>query len=519
MMPTKMYQPLPKQEAFHRSKAPERLAIGSNRGAKTTCCAMEVAWAVTGTHPYLYYPKENGRCFCVAKNIEKIGEVLAYKLLKRGGAMKMARDPETGIYRRWIPEIDGYDQSKLIGSFPLLDSRTIKNIRWEKRGIPKKIEMNNGWEIMFFSADGKTPDGVDVDLVWFDEEIEAQAWYEEMSARLLDRSGKFIWSATPQSATDVLRTLHEEAQRQVGVPNPRIEEFHFMLDDNPFISDEDKRIFKEKAASDPDNYKVRVLGEFLVYSQMVYPEFKRTVHCIQPFDLPEKWCRYMVLDPGFANTCALFFAVPNPDDEDHAGRVYLYDEMYANQCSAKEFVARLFHKVKHQSFQEFLIDAHGSRRTEINAKTIKEQYEEQLEANGIYSIGGGSTFTPINAVEGQFGDSMIEGQVSQVRSWLWSNEKLGGDPVLRVFDGNCGTFVQEMMHYKNRIVNGKPTNKPDSRRYSHGPDCLRYAVMHGLPWLPPRKTKGRLTGWMRRFAAKKERKRAEQGNFVVLGQN
>jgi hypothetical protein len=44
----KLFKPLPTQEAFFASEASERLAIGGNRGGKTTVTVVEIARVVTG---------------------------------------------------------------------------------------------------------------------------------------------------------------------------------------------------------------------------------------------------------------------------------------------------------------------------------------------------------------------------------------------------------------------------------------------------------------------------------------
>ena len=110
---------------------------------------------------------------------------------------------------------------------PLIDERAVKSIAWEskKLGVPKKITMHNGWEIVFYSSEGPPPNGVDVDLVVFDEEITQKDWYDEMAARLLDRSGRFIWSATPQDSSDSLLSLYERAVDSEGDPEPVIEKW------------------------------------------------------------------------------------------------------------------------------------------------------------------------------------------------------------------------------------------------------------------------------------------------------
>lgn len=511
-----MYRPMGRQKEFHVSNAPERLALGSNRGGKTACCAVEVAWAALGCHPYIKYPTADLRIICVAKDQTKIGEVM-YRKLFRAGSFMMVKGRD-GMFRAWNPKIDGYDRSKLKPALPLIPPSEIKKIAWDKKSIncPKLVTLKNGCEISFYTSLGSPPNGVDVDIVWFDEEIEGKEWYDEMAARLLDRAGRFIWSATPQSATEKLHDLHEASETEKDNPNPRIEEFHFLLDDNPFIPPEQKEIFKAKAAMDPDEYKVRVLGQFLILSHRVYPNFARAHHTCKAFEIPQKWCRYMVLDPGFANICAVFFAVPPPDDPNY-GHVFAYDELHVQAMDAKMFAQLLKHKVGTQSIQAFLIDAHGARRTEVVGKSIGLQFAEQFEAAGIESIETGSNFLMIGGAQEQFGRETLKHQVQQTRSWLWPRDDLGGRPILQIFSDTCPTLIEQMVKYKNKVDKGKPTDQPDGREYSHGPDCVRYACLHGVAFVEPKKPRKKASGAVKAMAAKRKKKRNAEGNFILMG--
>lgn len=352
---------------------------------------------------------------------------------------------------------------------------------------------------------------------WFDEEIYESEWYKECSARLLDRAGRFIWSATPQSATEQLYELHEQSIEEQGKPKPRIEEFHFLLDDNPFIDPEQIAIFKAKAAMDYENYKVRVEGKFLVASHRVYPEFNEMEHCCESFRIPDGsqddevgWCRYLVVDPGYRKPGALFLAVP-PDGK----HVYVYDEFFPTQCSAKDFAEQIYHKVQGQAFEAFLIDNHGSRRTEQNGKTIGQQYGEEFAKKDIRSAQTGSYFVLIGSSSEQFGHGFLKAQISQVRSWLW--EGPDGKPKLQIFQDRCPTTIDQMKKYKNKTDKGKPLDEVDARKWSEGPDMVRYAVLHGLPWVKPRKPKPRVPELVKYLDRKAKTKRQDDGNYVLLG--
>ena len=65
----RIFVPTPEQERFFACEADERLAIGGNRGGKTTTVMVEIARAVCGCDPYDKYPKENGVFILVAKDL------------------------------------------------------------------------------------------------------------------------------------------------------------------------------------------------------------------------------------------------------------------------------------------------------------------------------------------------------------------------------------------------------------------------------------------------------------------
>ena len=509
-----IYSPLPKQLDFHTCPAPERLALGGNRATKTTMCAVEVAWAVTGTHPYLEYPKRDGRCICVAKNGIKIGEVM-YRKLFQSGAVKMIFDPKKEMYEPFKPWVHVGMEKYAKPALPLIPRRMIKSIAWEDKAqhFPKLITLTNGWEILFFTSAGKPIEGVDVDMCWFDEEI-YEGWYGEMAARLIDRHGRFIWSATPQAATEQLFALHERAESERTKDDPRIVEFHLTMDDNPHIAEADKELFKEKLAGTEEEYAVRVRGEFLITSHFIYPAFKKTRHAVEEFDIPHDWCRYVVIDPGHAVNVALFFAVPPDKDERFAGHVYLYDELYTRQCDARMFAEQMRHKIEGQSFQAFLIDKHGSIRTESTGNTLGETYAQEFEKKGIRSIETGSNFILVGE-SGHQSYSPVTAGIAQVRLWL-KNMEHDETPKLRVFWNRCPDFVREMGKYRFRRTNGKITDKPDAE-YSHGPDCVRYAAQYGMPYVRPRALKAPKSNAMIRLANKRRKKRQEDGNYIILG--
>lgn len=503
-----LYEPLPAQQAFHGSLAGERLVRGGNRSGKTVCAAVEVARAVTNRDPWKKYPERDGRCFLVGKDGKHLGQVM-WRKLSRAGAFKIIRDSVTGSWRAFRP-LDPADVSRshLAKLAPaLIPRRMIKEVAWEnkKEGVPNIVRLVNGWELSFFSSLGKPPQGSDIDLCWFDEEIVDPDWYPEMSARLLDREGRFLWSATPQAGTDQLYDLHERCEKCRGDRVPAAQEFLISLLDNPHISPESKAAFLAKL-SDPGEAAVRVDGEFAVSSFKVYPEFSMKTHGVPYFDIPAEWTRFAVVDPGHQVCAVLFAAVPPPSEGDY---VYLFDELYLRNCDSYRFGEGMAQKCAGLHFYCFLIDAHAAMMTPMAAaKTVERQYAEALSQWKVKSQMTGSGFL--------WASDDVEGGINAVRGWMRSRDSQ--PPRLRVLEGKLPNLEFELKRYHYKRQGGLITDRPENRRHNHLVDCLRYLALYQPRWHKPVVGNGPQGGAIRVLRAKQKAQRARRDDgYVRLG--
>ncbi len=256
-----------------------------------------------------------------------------------------------------------------------------------------------------------------------------------------------------------------------------------------------------------------MLGQFLIASHRVYPNFNIEVHGCDPFKIPDTYCRYLIVDPGYNNSIATFWAVPPKNASPH---VYLYDELYCHNQDVREFSRQVQQKTMGQSFEAFLIDKHGSRRTETGGKTIGQQYSDAFEELGIRSVSTGSSFILVGD-GGYVGHKTTNTGVQQCRSWLWIGPK--GKPKLQVFHALCPNFCDEMRNYKNKVdpKSGRALDDPDQRRHSHGPDTFRYGVSHGLPFrepIRPRPTMSAAEKYVRETLRRQNRLRG--GDYISL---
>lgn len=473
------------------------------------CAALEVARAVTGQDPFNKWPKRDGIFYVVAKDGKEIGQVL-WKKLARAGAFKMIRDEETKLWRAFRP-FDPRDAARAHEWKPvppLISPRFIKDIAWESKreNIPKIARFTTGWEIYFYSAEARPPHGSDIDGAWFDEEVTEEIWYTEVSARLVDRCGKFIWSATPQTGTEQLYALHERAEADASEPPHKraVEEFHVTLDDNVHISEQQKRQFIAKLSE--DERMVRVGGEFAMLATIIYPEFSRAVHEVEYFDVPATWTRYVAIDPGRQICAALFMAIPPPAQGDYA---YVYDEIYIPNCNAAMFAEKMQEKCAAQQMQAFIIDYQEARKHETGSgRTIEDQYSAALRGRRVYSKLTGPTFI--------HGDPNLKAGIEAVRDWLRTREPLG--PKLRVIGSKCPNFMSEIKKYRYKRMNSKQgwitTDEPETRGRVHQMATLRYLVQYNPQYSkpdPPREANYVLK------AIERKRKKNRHGKMVLFG--
>ena len=503
----KLYEPLPVIERFHADDRDERLLRGSNRAGKTLGAAVEVARAVTGQDPHGKYPKTNGKAFLIGLDEQHLGDVMYAKLF-RAQAFKMIRDQETGLWRAYRPWQDADRGKEAKWAPPLIPRRFILEISWKdkKRNVPGVIRLTTGWELYFFSSKGAPPQGSDIDLCWPDEEIENEAWYPEMAARLLDRKGKFLWSATPQVASQQLYDLHVRAENG----DPDVGEHIALLEDNPHIGQSEKDKLYAKLATDEER-RVRIKGEFALSGFKVYPEYSKAIHGLNwDGPVPIDWCKYIVVDPGRQVCGVLFGAVPPPPLQASLGELILYDELYIKQCDAAKFAAAVADKSIGAAYEAFLIDSHASRVTEMGSGlNVELQFTQALHKLGVKCRRTGSGF-----IWGA--DDPKAGQLA-VHALLRIGED--GKTRLRVLRGRLPWFEWEIERYHFRRIN-KLVSDEAEKKHDHLMDCLRYLAMFRPTWRKPQKAKPAESYVKKALRLKAQRRKQRDGtgaDFVWLG--
>ena len=466
----------------------------------------------------------DGRAIVVARDMDKIGEVI-YRTMGRPGAFKMLEDPLTGETRLQRPG-DREAGIKMRPAPPLLPPRLVKDIAWEskKANQPRKIILTNGWECNLYSgnADPYSIQGVNIDICLFDEEIANENWFTEAVARLLDRGGRLIWGATPQTGTQKLFDLHLKAleSEDLGEEKPLVTEFVLTTLENPYLSEEDKKLFIE-SLDDEDQVKIRVEGEHAVAGFKIFGPyfFPRGVHGIEPFAIPDSWTKFCAVDPGSQVAAVIFGACPpkqpprddSLDESLYGDFLYLYDEIYIRRCDATKLAREMKGHIGSQVLHTMLLDHHGGNLTEIGSgMTPEQQYKEAFQKARVPVPLVGRYFT--------YGSDDLAGGILRIKEFLRLRED--GTPKIRILSGSCPQLVAALSRYQWKVINGIMTDKPLAKNCDMV-DSLRYLCMHNGTRYHPIEHKERkrtsswddFKAWRRR---EKDRKRKESGTGITL---
>ena len=515
--PLRLYEPNDYQKPFHDCMSYEQLVIGGNRSGKSCGVFVELAWAATGTHPIEgKYPKEGLNIAVIGAGWRHIG-MTVFPYLFKTGAFKIIQDEKTKKWRAYHPVKDKDRKKECKPAPPLIPPRMIKSQSWvlESANYISTCELINGTTIYFFSSDGPPPQGFQLDLVVFDEDINNENWVGEMQARIADRKGRFIWSAMPHSRNDALLGLVERAEKAEEAGEDRfIKKFTYRFLDNPFIDDEEKSKMMERwAAIGEDEVRRRAEGEFTYDSLLVYPNFNMSIHGYDNPDpmepaVPKDWTRYAVIDPGHS-VCAVLFAAVPPDES----MVLLYDELYIRGSNAAIFAESMYEKIRNDSFYAFIIDAHGGRITDLGSgKTPQQQYSEEMVRRGIRSQVTGHSFIP--------GSDNIQAGLQAVRMAMHIDGD--GRTQLKVLRNSCPNLQRELRRYKKKTTNvgGQVivSDEPNKRGDFHLVDCLRYLFAYEPAYhKPPVAPKD--DPWWVSWKKKRDKKRGKDAGIVNLAPN
>lgn len=223
--------------------------------------------------------------------------------------------------------------------------------------------------------------------------------------------------------------------------------------------------------------KREIYGSMDAFEGQIYTEFRRDVHVIQPFRIPDEWTRIIGADHGYRNpTCWLWGAV------DYDGNIYIYREFYESEWLVEEIakgkkdvgkpgITQLMagERVEGAYIDPSTRNTRGISRGSTTSRTKKglSEWDEYIE-----HLPKGFPLIPAN--------NSVSAGIEKVKSYLKIREDTR-KPRLYIFN-TCHNLITELVKYRYKEMRpnqiGKQ-NEPEEpvKADDHACDALRYLIM------------------------------------------
>lgn len=311
-----------------------------------------------------------------------------------------------------------------------------------------KTETGWEWDIMTYDQDPMQFEGVTLGWTWFDEPPPDHILKAAISR--MRKGGIIFITATPISGSAHLYDMFAQGSIEVEVQLREGEEpvkvqrkiYHLTADVESVCKEhgirghlEHDHIAQMVAEYPEDERQARVYGKFQHLIGLVYKQWDRNIHVIDPFELdPRDYCVYHSLDPHPRNPDAgLWVAV------DRKGRKIVVDEYYKKATSMANMARDI--KAKHSVYRmekPFTIDPSAM----IEDQHTQRSLATMLQGHGITYIEGSKARQAANA---RIGTALDYQQV---------NGEMLKAPELYVFS-TCKRLIYEIEHWRWQEWKGK----------------------------------------------------------------
>jgi phage terminase large subunit len=184
------------------------------------------------------------------------------------------------------------------------------------------------WGAILEGKSADRPEGLlgeAVDRVIYSEAAQLPRGIREryVQPTLITKRGREIVPTTPDQRAE---WVHELVELGRNPDFPEVDAFHWGITANPEYDPSERECAKKFYGEDSPVFREQYLGEWVFYGGLVYGDFRKDIHIIEPFDIPASWPRYRAIDFGHRDPfVCLWFAV-GPHSE-----IYWYREYYSRE--------------------------------------------------------------------------------------------------------------------------------------------------------------------------------------------
>ena len=220
------------------------------------------------------------------------------------------------------------------------------------------------------------------------------------------------------------------------------------LQDNPYLMQTDD--YYVMLASLPEVQRKQFLdGDWDAYEDSAFPEFSKTTHVVEPFEIPRGWYKFRAADWGYSSpACVLWFAV------DYNNNLWIYRELYTKKVTADYFARQVISLEQGEYIHYGVLDSSTWARRGDVGPSIAETM-----------IQNGCRWRPSDRSP----KSRINGKLEVHKRFKVNNE----EPGLRIFK-TCRNLIRTL---STLPTDNKNPEDVDTNAEDHAYDALRYGCM------------------------------------------
>ncbi|MBR0277305.1 MAG: phage terminase large subunit [Clostridia bacterium] len=233
------------------------------------------------------------------------------------------------------------------------------------------------------------------------------------------------------------------------------------VQDNTFLMEKDKDYIKRLENLDEKNKKALLYGDWDIFDGQYFEEFKRDIHVIKPFEIPNDWRVYRSIDYGLDCFACVWVALNS------IGEMYVFREYAKSDRIISDGCRDVIDMTKENVYTTYAPPDLWSRSQE-SGKSRAELFRKS-------------------------GLLLQKSSNDRVSGWMCLKELFKGEaPRLKIFS-SCNQLIKCISAIQH------DENKPDDcavkpHDITHLPDALRYfAVMHNNIPKPINKNKNNFT--------------------------
>jgi hypothetical protein len=224
------------------------------------------------------------------------------------------------------------------------------------------------------------------------------------------------------------------------------------LTDNPYLMEGGQ--YEANLLSLPENQRRQLLeGDWAVADGAAFPEFRQSVHVVEPFDIPHNWVRFRSADYGYSSWSAVHWYAIDPAFE----TLIVYRELYLSKHTGKDLGRAVLDAEMGDSIKFGILDSScWHNRGQIGPSIAEEM------------ITMGCRWRPSDRTAG----ARVAGK-NQLHERLKVDEDTGHPGI--VFFNTCRQIIADLP-----VIPSCPKGSDDiDQRYAsdHTYDSLRYGLM------------------------------------------